>query len=637
MCGINGIISSDPGRRDEEILHHKILSMNDTILHRGPDASDLWIGEGVALGHVRLSIQDLSDRSNQPMLKDNYIIVFNGEVYNFKELKSELSDVRFDTTSDTEVVLEMWRKFGPDCLNKLRGMFAFSIHELHTGNTFVVRDHFGIKPLFYAVTDEGFSFSSELKALESCFDTKLSLSNDAIAASLAYVWIDDEHCIYEQVRKLGAGTYLKIDSNFSIEKVTYWSSRSLISKPPKISDETTAIKALSTALEDSVAAHMVSDVPVNAFLSGGLDSSLLVSMAKEHVDNLDCYTIRFSDEAKKFEAMADDAYYAEKVAKKLGVTLNTIEVQPNLVELLPKIVHHLDEPIGDSAAINTYIICDAARKNGVKVLLSGMGADEMFAGYRKHYANALACRYRQVPAVLRAGFEGVLSRFNVASDSGGSKLIRWAKRFTSFAGMEDSDSFLRSYTYYDLAEIEDSFITERPDVNRIRAHHHSLFEYGKYHRDFVDAMCFTDINHFMVGLNLAYSDRASMAASTEVRVPFIDRVVLETAFDIASSLKLKGSSQKYILKKTAEKWLPHEVIYRPKASFSMPLRAWIKHDLSDLVDEYLLSSNGLVARGILKPSFIKGLVDAEFSGKEDNAQKIWHLLTLEQWLRNKSI
>lgn len=637
MCGINGIVSFGTSGENDAGLRDSVLLMNDAIDHRGPDASDVWVGEGIALGHVRLSIQDLSDRSNQPMQKGDHIIVFNGEVYNFNALKEELTDVQFHTTSDTEVVLEMWKKYGAECLNKLRGMFAFAVHDLSTEKTFVVRDHFGIKPLFYSKTDHGLVFSSELKAIESSAITPLTVNRDAVAASLAYVWIDDKNCIYDEVEKLKPGSFLECRPGKEIEVVEYWSTKKLISTKPKISDESIAIERLDAVLKESVEAHMVSDVPVNAFLSGGLDSSLLVSMAREHADSLDCYTIRFSDEAQKFEAMADDAFYADKVAKTLGVKLNTIEVQPNLVELLPKIVHHLDEPIGDSAAINTYIICEAARENGVKVLLSGMGADEMFAGYRKHYANELARRYRYIPGFMRGGIESALSQLNVASEAGGSKLVRWAKRFTSFAGLEDREAFLRSYSYYDLSEIERSFVDGAPDVENIRAHHHSFFDHGMNQRDLVDAMCFTDINHFMVGLNLTYSDRASMAASTEVRVPFIDKKVLETAFDISSSLKLKGRSQKYILKKVAEKWLPHDVIYRPKSSFSMPLRAWIKHDLRDLVDEYLVSSTGLASRGILKKSFVTSIVDDEFSGREDNAQKIWHLLTLEQWLRTKNI
>ena len=412
----------------------------------------------------------------------------------------------------------------------------------------------------------------------------------------------------------------------------------MIKKGPRYKNENAAKEYLNNVIEDSVKHHLVSDVPVNAFLSGGLDSSLIVAMAKKHINDIECYTIKFSDQDQMHEAMVDDSYYASIVAKKLGVNLNTIEVDADLASMLPKIVYHLDEPIGDSAAINTYLICDAAKKAGVKVLLSGMGADEIFAGYRRHLANQLALFYRKTPKIIRNTVEGSLSKFPVRSNNSGFKLIRWAKRFFSFASLSEADAYLRSYTYYDTDDLIDGFKNEHcPNIDELKDQYFKDFDYGFNNRGLVDGMCYADLSNFMVSLNLTYSDRASMAASTELRVPFIDVEVIKAAFNIDQKLKLKGAKQKYILKKVAEDWLPKEIIYRPKASFTMPLRAWIKNDLDDFVSEYLLSSSGLVGRNFFKPSFIEKIIHDERNGTQDNAQKIWHLLTLEQWFKNKDL
>jgi len=382
----------------------------------------------------------------------------------------------------------------------------------------------------------------------------------------------------------------------------------------------------------------VADVPINAFLSGGLDSSLLVAMARKQLDRLDCYTIKFRDKDKKQEAMSDDAFYAAKVARNLNVHLNTIEVAPDVSSLLARIVHTLDEPIGDSAAINTQLICEAARDNGVKVLLSGMGADEMFGGYRRHLANLIAAKYRLLPSPLRDGVIAPLVRsLPVASNGGGFKLARWAKRFVEFASLAEHDAFVRSYTYYNPDELNalTGGLATQLMAPLMAAHKHTFD--GVQKRSLLDRMCFTDVQWFMTGLNLTYSDRASMAASTELRVPFIDKEVLSTAFRIDSKLKIKGRTQKYILKKVAERWLPHDIIYRPKSSFTMPLRAWIKTELREMVNDYVLSRNGLAGRENFDEKSLHDIVKRDRDGIEDNAQRIWQLLTLEQWFRNKGI
>jgi asparagine synthase (glutamine-hydrolysing) len=630
MCGINGIISKSTSNTDID----NVKKMNSILNHRGPDASEMWSNESAVFGHTRLSIIDIDKRSNQPFIKDGLIITFNGEIYNYKDLKKKLPQAKWITNSDTEVVLELWRNYKEKSLNMLRGMFAFAIHDLTTNDTFIVRDHFGIKPVYYYKSDKNFIFSSELKAIKAILPTKPEISLTGIVSSMMYAWIPETNCIYKNIKKLLPGQYIHINSD-KINIKSYWSSKSLLDQPTNYNSKVDSIKYLDQVLEDSVKNHLVSDVPVSAFLSGGLDSTLLVSMARKQLGKFDCFNIKFTDTDKKHESMADDAYYATKAAKYLDVRLNTIEVKPDLAKLLPKIVYHLDEPIGDSAAISTFLICNAARKAGVKVLLSGMGADEIFGGYRKHLAMKIKKNLNWIPSKILSGTESLISNLPVNSFNRGNKIIRWTKRFLSIAKLKNKDAFFRSYTYYDTNLISEIFeFDASKKIQSIIADYDEFYNYSIDKRDLIDTMCFSDLNQFMVSLNLKYTDLASMAASTEVRVPFIDMEVIKATFDINSNLKIKRLTQKYLLKKVAEKWLPNEIIYRPKSSFTLPLRAWIKNDLKDLVSDYLLSENGLAGRKIIKPQFIKKLINDEDNNREDNAQKIWHLLTLEQWFKN---
>lgn len=637
MCGINGVFSLNA---DAKELQKAVLKMNKSTVHRGPDNSNLEIiNNNLCLGHNRLSIIDTTNNGNQPFTKDGFTLVFNGEIYNYRELAKYIpSDREMVSTSDTEVLLELWRIKGPECLSLLRGMYAFAIYDSSRQKLFLVRDPFGIKPLFYYQTASTFVFSSELKAIEQIVSENLTISKSGVLSSTAFTWIPENRCIYEQVKKLPGGHYITVDVNGDIHLHQFYAMRELIDSQPKIKSESEAVSYLNDVLCESVKQHLVADVPINAFLSGGLDSSLIVAMAKHHGCLPDCYTIKFSDKEYQAEGIASDVFYAKKVADHLGVKLNTIEAKPNMVELLPKIVEHLDEPIGDAAAISTFLICDAARKQGVKVLLSGMGADEMLSGYRKHYANKFAFNYSRVPSPLRNINKSIINALPMTIGGRNIKLVRWAKRFQQIAEKPFTEAFLRSYTYCDLPELVNHMPSlSSENIPMVTEYHDQFLELGLEKRDLVDAMCFTDINNFMVSLNEVYTDRASMAASTEVRVPFIDKEFVKAAFNISSQLKLRGREQKYILKKVAEKWLPHHIIYRPKSGFAMPLKSWISGELSEMVSEYLLSSKGLVGREVVEESFANELIATERSGQKDNSRLIWQLLTLEQWFRNKGV
>lgn len=630
MCGIAGLIGYSDS---QEILSIMLLN----IAHRGPDSEGMFFSENnvIALGHRRLSIIDLSNTANQPFIKDEWVLIFNGEIYNFQILKKELiaCGATFLTHSDTEVLLEAWRYWKEDCLNKLRGMFTFSIYNQKTKQLFLARDPFGIKPLFFYQKKNQLAFASELKALLPFIENK-KINFSAISAALLYSWLPDSQCIFEDVIKFPAGHFAEIFLDGRINLKPYYVYTDLINLPKKelTTDE------LESILLDSVEKHLIADVPVSTFLSGGLDSSLLTVMAKSISDRIDSYTISFRHVDKQFESMPEDEYYAKLLSKKFGIQLHEIQITPDVVSLLPQSVRMLDEPIGDAATINTFLICQAARQAGVKVLLSGMGADEMFAGYRKYYACMVAHHYQKLPKMIREKcILPFAHRLPVAGKNKGYRFFRWAKRFIDFSDLSEEQRFLRSYSYYSRNDLTQLLAPDFQQAATALFEQHEKIYWSDLSNDPVNRMCFTDIQLFMLGLNLTYTDRASMAASTEVRVPFIDREVIQAAMRMPGKQKLHFRTGKYLLKKVAEKWLPHDIIYRPKAGFGVPLRAWIRNDLREQVNEYVLGNHGLLSRGFLNSTLVRDMVEADRLGKMDFSQQIWQFLTLETWFRENKI
>jgi asparagine synthase (glutamine-hydrolysing) len=627
MCGITGSYQQTDGQKLVDI-------MTDRIAHRGPDAAGVWshTSDRVAmhLGHRRLSIIDLSAAANQPMSKDGLTLVYNGELYNFKELRTELKarGVRFVTDSDTEVVIEAWRAWGPGSLLRFRGMFAFALADEKTGDLILARDPLGIKPLYYLPRGGGLVFASELKALMTAMGSELRIDPGAMVASMLYYWVPDQQCAIEGVQKLPPGTWghARPDGSFSVRH--YWNIAEVAAEA-----EGGPAADLGDVIKESISAHMVSDVPVSSFLSGGLDSSIVTVLAHQAAQGVDAYTITFRPEDQRLEAMPDDAVYARKVASQFGIDLHEIEIAPDIVGLLPRMVDVLDEPIGDPAAINTLLMCEAARERGVKVILSGMGADELFGGYRKHLACVMAGRYGRLPGGPRAGVRFAVERFPVSMGGRGLRYARWAKRFLTFAELPEEPRFRRSYTMYDpddLAALVSPDLTGQ--VDRVIEQHSDIYNDNSLH-DEVNRMCLADSRLFLTGLNLAYTDRASMAASVEVRVPFVDPVVARAAFSGGGHDKIHGRQGKLMLKRAAEAWLPREIVYRPKASFSAPLRAWVRNDLQELINDALVRGE-LVGSGVIRPAALRRLIDDEQAGREDHAKQIWQLLTLELWYRN---
>ena len=636
MCGIAGAFQQHDGKE-------LVAAMTERLAHRGPDAGALiehvTPTSSVVLGHRRLAIIDPTAAADQPLARGGLTLVYNGELYNFRELRAALEQhgAVFATSSDTEVVLEAWRQWGPAALASFRGMFALAIHDEATGTVTLARDPLGIKPLYVHRRGDGMLFASELKALLGVVGDELRVDPAGMVAAALFRWLQADRSAIAGVRQLPPGTWETHHPDGRIESGTFWDPVAMATAA-----QHSVRPHLGTVLEEAVRAHLVADVPVAAMLSGGLDSSLITALAHREArrlggDGIEAWTIAFRAEDQGLEAMPDDARYARLLADRLGIRLHEIELSPDVADLLPRMVGTLDEPIGDPAAINTYLMCAAAKDAGIKVLLSGTGADELFGGYRKHLACLLAQRYQRWPAPVRAAARGGVGAMPVAIGRHGLRTVRWARRFLDFAELPEADAFRRSYSLYDPSELTGLLSPELAlEVDHAVAAHDDVYADAPAELDHVNRMCLADARMFLPGLNLAYSDRASMAASTEVRVPFADPVVFAAAFGLSGEQKISGplrqKVQKAPLKEAARAWLPDEVIDRPKSSFGAPIRSWLVEDLRELVDDILLAGE-LVGSGFLRREPLQRLVTDQRQGRRDLALQVWQLLTLELWLR----
>jgi asparagine synthase (glutamine-hydrolysing) len=647
MCGISGLVNWG----DAETL----VRMTNVQTHRGPDDSGLWErhfpdGGYIGLGSRRLAILDLSPDGHMPMSNEDGTvwITYNGEIYNFADLRRELEGKsnahRFRSHTDTEVIVHLYEEYGPDrlkeLLNRLNGMFALAICDLRgtSPKLFLARDHFGIKPLYYCEHGGKLAFASEIKALLEVPGIEASMNMEALDQYLTFLWVPDPLTMFEGIRKLPAGHYAVWQrGEFKIEQ--YWD----LTFPPAehrferteddLADE---IRARFCA---SVEQQMVSDVPIGAFLSAGLDSSSIVAAmvaAVAQKQPVRTYTITFPEKYRVGETTIDDPGVPKRLARKLGCEHHEIVVEPDVVDLLPNLTWHMDEPTADPAIITAYLVCREARKQAT-VLLSGVGGDEIFAGYRKHVAQGWAEEYRRVPSFVRSAAERALLGLPSLRGTRMKGSVRLAKKMARSAALSPVEAFIRNCTYLDAQQKTELYAlkSRQPASGNPAGRHLAAFDKVR-HADFLNQMLYLDTKIFMTTLNLTYNDKMSMASSVEVRVPFLDREFAEfVAWNVRPEWKLKGKWRpvtKHIFRKAMHSMLPEEVLRQPKAGFAAPVDYWLAHDLRPMVDD-LLSESQVRRRGLFRPEAVRTYIDEQRRGTEDWSMQIWQLLTLEIWMQ----
>ncbi len=629
MCGIAGF----SGNFDQSLLER----MGSLIAHRGPDDSGIyWVGnKGIGLAHRRLSIIDLSPLGHQPMWDGTkkVVIVFNGEIYNYRELREELlkEGFVFKSHSDTEILLNLYLRDGTDMLRLLNGIFSFALWDTRTESLFIARDGVGVKPLYYAETPKGFLFASELKALLQEPSVDRTINTQAVHYYLTYLWAPAPHTMLKSVKKLkpGGGVVVKkgrIQRHWQFYDLPYDQAIENIS----VEDAKTCVR---DHIRQAVRRQMVADVPVGAFLSGGLDSSAVVAFAREITDGrkLQCFTIGFKDKASREEGMIDDLPYAKAVAEHLGVELNTIYVDStDMAMCLEKMIYHLDEPQADPAPINALLISKLAREHGIKVLLSGAGGDDIFTGYRRHYALMQEKFWTWMPKNARCCLSSIAANVPASNPS----LRRISKAF-QYANL-DGDERLISYFFWTKPEaMLDLYGPEmRQSAGSVSASVPLLESLANLDRNVapINRMLYLEGKHFLADHNLNYTDKMSMANGVEVRVPLLDPDLMALAARLPVRFKQRGRVGKWIFKKAMEPFLPGSVIYRPKTGFGAPLRRWIKHELRPVIDD-ALSSASLKKRGLFDPEGVSRLVRSDESGRLDGSYTIFSLVCIELWCR----
>lgn len=623
MCGIAGF--SGP-------LSPALLArMNRRQLHRGPDFQGQYYDEKNAIGlaHQRLSILDLSANGNQPMWDQTreLVLIFVGEIYNYRALKKDLEQKghRFTSTTDTEVLLALYREHGHAMLPLLNGMFAFALFDVKKNELFLARDMFGVKPLYYTQTKEAFVFASELKTLLLEPTVAASLNPEAMVYYLQFLWSPAPVTPIKEILKLEPGHALLV-SQGKIRKMWRYAE---LPVEEKILDwsEDEAIEECRRLFAQAVKRQMVADVQVGAFLSGGVDSSSIAYFAREHSQGkLPCFTISTSGQGK--EGFADDLPYARQMAKFLGVDLHEIEMGPRVLQELPAMITHLDEPTADPAALNQMLISRLANQQGIKVLLSGAGGDDLFSGYRRHLALSAEKYWAPLPRSWRKLAKRGAGLF--PQDRGWGRRAAKAMRYMDW----NEEERLLSYFYWTTPEQVRTLL--HPDL---------------YPRDFspntfflnelsrlpartapLQRMLYLEQKHFLADHNLNYGDKMSMRHHVEVRVPFLDPDLMRFSWQLPMSLKQHGSQGKYIFKKAMAKYLPPTIIGRPKTGFSLPLRSWMHQELKPMQND-LLSSASLQKRGLFSPTMVAQLREQDSQGKSDSSYTIFALICMELWCR----
>lgn len=627
MCGITGVITFN---ETESYLKNNIGKAVNVLSKRGPDfQSSLILDENSRFAHARLSIIDISDAAHQPMSSpcERYTLVFNGEIFNYKDIRNELIALgeKFETTSDTEVLLKSFIRDKEKCLEKLNGFFAFAIYDNEEKTIFLARDRMGIKPLLYRKTKDSFLFASEMKAIIA-YEIPKKIDFDSVHQYFRFNYIPSPNSIFEDVKKLEPGHFMKIKNDGSFEIKNYYiiPKEALSTKKYHFNDYGKAQQVLREELEKSVQLRLVSDVPLGTFLSGGIDSSVITALASKHMPNLNTFSVGFSD-----NPYFDETKYANLVAKmyKTNHTIFSLS-NKNLYNSLSDMLDYIDEPFADSSAIPVYILSKKTREK-VTVSLSGDGADEMFGGYNKHFAD---WKIRQNGIV-----NGVVSSLNplwktLPKSRNGkfSNMVRQLNRFAEGSKLTDAERYLQwcsiSSTDYCTALLKNrsqglDFQDRNDRINSIFTLNGDLNE-----------TLYADMQQVLVNDMLTKVDSMSMANSLEVRTPFLDHNLVNFAFQLPPQFKVNKKGRKMILKDAFRKDLPSELYIRNKMGFEIPLLEWFRNDLKSFIFDELLAEKFIETQGIFNIDIIKELKVKLFSNNpEDVHAQIWALIVFQTW------
>ena len=620
MCGICGIIHR---RADRPLVPADLQRMCDVVSHRGPDDEGQAVWPSAGIGMRRLSIIDLSTGA-QPIYNEDrsLAVVFNGEIYNHAELREQLlaKGHRFATRSDTEAILHAYEEYGVDCPTKLNGMFAFAIYDPAKRRLFIARDRIGIKPLYYFHDDERLLFASELKSIMQVKDVPRRIDERALDAFLTFEYIPSPLTIFKEIHKLPPGHWLLYEDGRVTVK-PYWSFDYAASDLPA---EQLA-RRLEELLEDAVRIRLMSEVPLGAFLSGGLDSSSVVAMmCRASREQVKTFSIGFTN------STYNELPYARTVAQFFGTEHYEEIITPDAAALTEKLLWMLDEPFGDFSVFPTYLVSQMARKH-VTVALSGDGGDELLAGYDTYIAQKMARRYQQLPSFLRHGVvEPLVNLLPPTEKKKG--LINRAKRFVEGARLPDHLQHVRWMIFLQQAE---KALLYSPEFSRGLGGHDSYGFIEEYFRrttssDPLDQQEYVDIKTYLVDDILVKVDRMSMAVSLEARVPFLDYRFVEFAATLPSNLRLHGKRTKHILKESLKNVLPLKIIERGKEGFSIPIKTWLKQELKPMMME-ALSEKNVREKGYFSPVYVNTLIDEHLRGVENHSHRLWALMVFHLW------
>ena len=636
MCGIAGF-SLDPDVSQVSEWHNNTLS---ALAHRGPDANGLYedIFNKIGLIHSRLSIQDLSSQGHQPMssVDGKVVLVFNGEIYNFRELRFQLEQngSLFTGHSDTEVLLKLYLQHRTSSngvtkmLQLLNGIFTFALWDADRSELLLARDALGVKPIYYSSDAQAFAFASEIKALLPSLAGPRVLDISAIDRYLSFLWCPGEGTPFSQVRKLPPGEALWVKEGRIAERFR-WYQLPAFQLGGKNSNLrlTEAVQGTEQYLRQAVQRQLVADVPVGAFLSGGLDSSSVVAFAREQNPDIRCFTIESTGASE--EGIADDLPYARRVAAHLNVPLEIVRIDAaRMAEDLSAMVIQLDEPLADPAPLNVLYISRLAREQGIKVLLSGAGGDDLFTGYRRHRALMAEGLWSWLPRSARVGLERLTCRLDQRRP-----VFRKLRKLFSGASL-DGDARLVNYFRWverkDLAALYTPEFIEALGTARAEDPMLEFLVDLPSGTSRLERLLALEQRFFLTDHNLTYTDKMSMAVGVEVRVPFLDLDLVEFAARIPARFKQRGSCGKWVLKKAMEPYLPRDVIYRTKSGFGAPLRSWMRNELRDLLGD-VLSPVNLRSRGLFQPNAVHQLIAANDCGRVDATYTLFSLLCIELW------